>query len=714
MGYLSGAVVEVDPISRIEGHLGVKLHTDAGGYVTGADVHGNLWRGFENFLIGRNANDAITFTQRICGVCPVPHGTTSLFAVEAAYGYNNNFQTFSSLTDPNGVPPKALLIRNLVLSAEFLMSSLTHFYHLAAPSYVQGPNIPPWTPYWDNSYYHPLLRSTGKGIAATSNASAVTGTVRQSSALSGATLPLNGSDGYFSGDLWSAVIKQYVKALRIRRLTFEAGAMFAGRMPMTSAWVAGGVTTDHSANLSTKISKFYSMIVEVGTFIATEYVPLLLALGALYPNFDNLDNATMLNGAASGLWEMASADNVGVTPTSVNTGWGAGVGNFISWGGFPNTNGTLGLGRGYILKGNAAPTGVVSITSGDVLANLREHVVHSRYAYGSGDALAAGYAANGISDPSVVTRTVPQRSASGQYSWLKAPRWSVGGVATPMEVGPLATMYIAGVWKPGVSLATSIGLSPWLKSGGLNPAMIGADLAVALVRTKLAKLFTTISGTVDDVVINTLTSGQIIAAYQDPGSYIIDGDLAPLVTYITLLKGGLSTIDRLRARAVQSVLLVQKMIGAIGVGATAPTFPALVQTGAGGRPTDPAVGWLQQLAWENVSGIADTFTPKTVPTTHKMGFGATEAPRGALMHFCTIDAGVISAYQCVVPTTWNAGPKDAGHVNGPMEQSMIGVPYSSAGAALTSSNNTSITAGGGVEAMRVAQSFDPCIACAVH
>jgi hydrogenase large subunit len=61
----------VDPISRIEGHLGVNL-TETSGRVTEADVHGNLWRGFENFLIGREPNDAITFVQRICGVCPVP------------------------------------------------------------------------------------------------------------------------------------------------------------------------------------------------------------------------------------------------------------------------------------------------------------------------------------------------------------------------------------------------------------------------------------------------------------------------------------------------------------------------------------------------------------------------------------------------------------------------------------------------------------------
>ena len=57
-----GTFAEIDPVSRIEGHLGVKVGT-AAGYVDKANVHGNMWRGFENFLLGREPNDAITFTE---------------------------------------------------------------------------------------------------------------------------------------------------------------------------------------------------------------------------------------------------------------------------------------------------------------------------------------------------------------------------------------------------------------------------------------------------------------------------------------------------------------------------------------------------------------------------------------------------------------------------------------------------------------------------
>ncbi len=99
--------------------------------------------------------------QRICGVCPVPHGMTATYAADTVLGYSNGHITFKG-----GVSEKAMLIRNLVLAAEFLMSSITHFYHLVAPSYVQGPAIPPWTPYFNNSYYNPLLRESAAGRGA--------------------------------------------------------------------------------------------------------------------------------------------------------------------------------------------------------------------------------------------------------------------------------------------------------------------------------------------------------------------------------------------------------------------------------------------------------------------------------------------------------------------------------------------------------------------
>ncbi len=670
---------EVDPISRIEGHLGVKLSVGSNGLVSGADVHGNLWRGFENFLIDREPNDAITFTQRICGVCPVPHGQTATFAADAVYGYNSNFQTWVMASEggkwpgddgasapvdtplDQGIPEKAVHIRNVVLGAEFLMSHITHLYHLAAPSYVQGPAVPPWTPYFDDSYYHPLLLSQGRALPEV--------------------------EAGFSKDLWSAVITSYVKALRMRRLTFEAGALFAGRMPMTSCYVAGGVTNDSTANLATRCSKYRDIMTEIGSFIVKEFVPLFLTLGALYPGWDNTGNG--------------------------GSGYGQGVGNFLAWGGFPQKDGTLGLARGYRLKTGVSGT----ITSQNVLDNLREFIGASHYAGSvtSGQVLADGsvssVVATTVTNPATEARTVPNRAVG--YSWLKAPRWNVSGTYYPMEVGPFARMVVGGLYPvDGVTtLASQPGLSPlymrYVKTAagntGLDPAMVEADLAVALLREGLAEVWV---GATHYTKSNTAgaDNATLLSVYTNANAVI----MGVVRDWIVGLKGGLSTMDRLRGRALESLVTVTKIVGDFTKGAVggAPlTWKAVNATGTG-------IGWIQQL---NNCTFTATYSHKTMPPGYRFGFGATEAPRGALMHMCATDKGKIVRYQCIVPTTWNAGPKDVpGGTEGPIEKAMIGIPYNAAGASFTNVAGNVQATGGGVEALRVAQSFDPCIACAVH
>jgi Ni,Fe-hydrogenase I large subunit len=105
------------------------------------------------------------------------------------------------------------------------------------------------------------------------------------------------------------------------------------------------------------------------------------------------------------------------------------------------------------------------------------------------------------------------------------------------------------------------------------------------------------------------------------------------------------------------------------------------------------------------------------------GYGATEAPRGALAHFSSLNAaGKITAYQAVVPTTWNASPKDGAAETGnpgPIEQAMMGVPYRAEQATFDVITAATKGAGGGtayngIEALRIAHTFDPCIACAIH
>src|SRR5690606_4446780 len=82
------------------------------------------------------------------------------------------------------------------------------------------------------------------------------------------------------------------------------------------------------------------------------------------------------------------------------------------------------------------------------------------------------------------------------------------------------------------------------------------------------------------------------------------------------------------------------------------------------------------------------------------GAGFHEAPRGALGHWVHIKNGRIVNYQCVVPSTWNAGPRDAGEARGPYEEALLGTPVADPTMPL--------------EILRTIHSFDPCMACGVH
>ena len=77
--------IVVDPITRIEGHLRIDVEVD-GGVVRNSWSSGQMWRGIELILEGRDPRDAWLFTQRICGVCTTVHAITSVRAVENALG----------------------------------------------------------------------------------------------------------------------------------------------------------------------------------------------------------------------------------------------------------------------------------------------------------------------------------------------------------------------------------------------------------------------------------------------------------------------------------------------------------------------------------------------------------------------------------------------------------------------------------------------------
>jgi len=115
---------------------------------------------------------------------------------------------------------------------------------------------------------------------------------------------------------------------------------------------------------------------------------------------------------------------------------------------------------------------------------------------------------------------------------------------------------------------------------------------------------------------------------------------------------------------------------------------------------DMAINHWSELVDNLTKGDTEYFNKPVFPKGEIRGFGFHEAPRGALSHFIVIENGKIKNYQAVVPSTWNAGPRDGKDQIGPYEASLIGNPIADPKRPL--------------EALRTIHSFDPCLACAVH
>jgi [NiFe] hydrogenase large subunit/hydrogenase large subunit len=136
-----------------------------------------------------------------------------------------------------------------------------------------------------------------------------------------------------------------------------------------------------------------------------------------------------------------------------------------------------------------------------------------------------------------------------------------------------------------------------------------------------------------------------------------------------------STLGRIAARAIETQVLVDKM-------------------------TD----WVHALADNIGRGELrihdnDRWDPASWPADAQ-GAGFHEAPRGALGHWVHVSNGTIANYQCIVPSTWNAGPRDAAGQRGAYEAALLDTPVANAEQPL--------------EILRTIHSFDPCMACGVH
>jgi [NiFe] hydrogenase large subunit/hydrogenase large subunit len=152
---------------------------------------------------------------------------------------------------------------------------------------------------------------------------------------------------------------------------------------------------------------------------------------------------------------------------------------------------------------------------------------------------------------------------------------------------------------------------------------------------------------------------------------------------------------------------VNGVLTKLGVGPAA-LFSTLGRTAARGIDclliAQETPKWLDQLIDNVGKGDYNThnnekWDPATWPA-EASGYGWHEAPRGALGHWIKIKDKKILNYQAVVPSTWNASPRDAKGLRGPYEAALVGTPMADPNKPL--------------EILRTIHSFDPCLACAVH
>ena len=381
--------ITVDPITRIEGHLRIDAEVD-NGFIKNAWSSGQMWRGIEVILQGRDPRDAWLFTQRICGVCTTVHALASVRTVENALGME--------------IPINAQYIRNLVMAIHALHDHIVHFYVLSALDWVDVVSALKADPAKAVQLAETLSNWPGnslnryKGVQAKVKA-----------------LVDSGQLGPFANAYWGhsamvlppeanlMAVSHYLEALDYQRKADQALAIISGKNPHVQNLSVGGVTAainpDNEATLNTERLYWVKQLVEeVRGFIQQVYLPDVIAIGALYKD-----------------WLQ----------------YGAGVTNYLA---VPDM--VLDpKGESFDLPGGTIMDGK--------LESVREFKnFHDPYFRDNvSECIARSWYDGDWTKHPYEEETVPKYSdfdADGAYSWLKAPRFQ----GKPMQVGPLAQVLI--------------------------------------------------------------------------------------------------------------------------------------------------------------------------------------------------------------------------------------------------------------------------------
>jgi hydrogenase large subunit len=397
--------IVLDPVTRIEGHLRIECEAD-NGKIVNAWSSGQMWRGIEIILKGRDPRDAWVFTQRICGVCTTVHAIASVRAVENALNME--------------IPLNAQYIRNLIIGAHGIFDHIVHFYHLSALDWVDVVSA---------------LKADPKAVArlADSLSSWPGNSVHEFEAAKNRlqTLVNSGQLGIFSSGYWGhpamkltpevnlLAATHYLQALEYQRRINKVVAILGSKTPHIQNLAVGGVANpiNPESQSTLTIERLYAiktLIDEIGDFIHNVYMVDVAAIGAFYADWTN---------------------------------YGKGVTNYLAVPDMPmDTKGTwFALPGGYIAGGDVSTFKPVTSFNDEFFAkNVKESIKHSWY---QGD-----WDRSPFEEDTVPNYT--EFTDDGKYSWIKAPTF----LGKPAQVGPLANvlgMYVAG-HKPTVTFATRL------------------------------------------------------------------------------------------------------------------------------------------------------------------------------------------------------------------------------------------------------------------
>jgi [NiFe] hydrogenase large subunit len=377
-----GQRIIVDPITRIEGHLRIEIEVE-GGKVKNAWSSGQMFRGIEMILQGRDPRDAHHFVQRSCGVCTYVHSVASVRAVDDAVGVK--------------IPNNARLIRNLLHAAQFQHDHLVHFYHLHALDWVDVVSA---------------LKADPKATAALADnvsGSKVGGaTYYRSIQQRLQTFVDSGQLGPFANAYWGhpaykltpeanlMACAHYIEALRLQAKAARMHAIFGGKNPHPQSLVVGGVTC--VADLTPdRIAEFLYIAKETQDFVKNVYIPDLLAVASFYKDWGGIGGCT----------------------------------NFLAYGEFPQNEQepeSLYMPRGAIFGRDVAKVQPVE------QMKVTEDVTRAWYEGGK-----PLHPWTGETKPLKENPEYDTDSKKGKYSWTKAPRYE----GKSCEVGPLARVLVA-------------------------------------------------------------------------------------------------------------------------------------------------------------------------------------------------------------------------------------------------------------------------------